>query len=112
MGGIGNDTYVFARGDGQDLIQDQDATPGNFDIVQFSDVFSSEVALARDGSDLVLSVGATTDSVRLQNWFADPQYQIEAIAFADFVSWDVGQVLSFFLPHGTPGDERVDRRQR
>ena len=48
---------------------------------------------------------SSSDSIRLTGWFADAQYQIEAIAFADLVTWDVDTVLSLFLPHGTPGDD-------
>jgi Ca2+-binding RTX toxin-like protein len=105
IGGVGNDTYIFARGDGQDRIQDQDITPGNLDTVQFSDIVSSEIVVSRDGADLVLSVGTSTDSIRVQDWFTDPQYQVEAFTFADLVTWDVGTVQTFFLPHGTPGDD-------
>ncbi|MGH9894286.1 MAG: calcium-binding protein, partial [bacterium] len=35
-GGSGNDVYLFGRGDGQDLIYDYDATPGNIDTVRLT----------------------------------------------------------------------------
>jgi Ca2+-binding RTX toxin-like protein len=105
IGGLGNDTYIFARGDGADRIQDQDALAGDFDTLQFSDIVSSEIVASRSGADLILTVGTSSDSIRIQDWFTDAQYQLEAISFADFVTWDVGAVQSLFLPHGTPGND-------
>ena len=104
IGGLGNDLYRFARGEGSDLIQDVDATIGNADMVQFTDIFSWEVSITRDGNDLLIAVGET-DAVRLQSWFLGAQYQIEAVSFANFVTWEAGTLTSMTLPHGTPGDD-------
>lgn len=61
-GGLGNDTYLFARGDGQDSVADSDATPGNVDILRFkAGITPTEIKLTRDHNQLYLSLTGTAD---------------------------------------------------
>ena len=56
-GGNGGDTYVFGKGNGQDRIIENDPTPDTIDVVQFTDVQSTEIiAIERLGNYLVLRV--------------------------------------------------------
>ncbi|WP_225977322.1 hypothetical protein, partial [Paracidovorax avenae] len=53
--GAGNDTYLFGRGDGQDVIIDDDATVGNLDKLVFkTGVAVADVLAVRDGDALIL----------------------------------------------------------
>src|SRR5205814_1427705 len=58
--GIGNDTYIFGRGYGQDTITDNDTTLVNLDTIKLAaDIAPSDVTLSRDPlipSDLVVSI--------------------------------------------------------
>ncbi|MDL5034563.1 calcium-binding protein, partial [Pelomonas sp. APW6] len=55
-GGFGSDTFVFASGFGQDVLNENDWGGGRVDVVQFTDLASTDVkSLERRGSDLVLT---------------------------------------------------------
>jgi Ca2+-binding RTX toxin-like protein/ribosomal 50S subunit-recycling heat shock protein len=106
VGGAGNDTYVFARGSGQDIINETDTTTGNIDTVQFdANVNSSNVALARVGNDLWLTVsGGGSDQVQVKNWFSDSAYQVEQIKFADGTLWNTATISSKATTSDVTGD--------
>jgi Ca2+-binding RTX toxin-like protein len=78
IGGAGDDIYVFSIGDGQDLIHDNQGA----NTVRFLDVNSDEIALMRRGDDLTILYGES-DSVTIQDHFADATYQMASYAFAD-----------------------------
>ena len=79
-GGRGNDTYVFGLGYGQDVIVDQDATPGNTDVLSFtSGIVPLHLWFQRVHNDLQISVMSTTDKVTIQDWYKGSQNQIELI---------------------------------
>ena len=106
VGGAGNDTYVFARGSGQDIINENDSTAGNIDTVQFdANVNSSNVALARVGNDLWLTVsGGGSDQVQVTNWFSGSAYQVEQIKFADGTLWNTATISSKATTSDVTGD--------
>jgi Ca2+-binding RTX toxin-like protein len=61
VGGAGNDTYVFNRGDGQDIIRAAvDRTPGETEtLVLGGGITLSDVHYALDGRDLIISFTAS-----------------------------------------------------
>lgn len=85
-GGLGNDTYLFARGDGEDEIIDEDASAGNTDVLIFkSGVGLSDLQFVREGTSLILKIVDTEDSVRIEDYFNNgaTSGQIEEIRFTD-----------------------------
>jgi len=96
--GVGNDTYVFGKGDGQDTIWDSDTTAGNLDTITLkAGVDPSEVRLTRpgNGNDMYLSIAGTTDSIRVVNQFVGDGaggWAIEQISFADGTTWDLESI--------------------
>jgi Ca2+-binding RTX toxin-like protein len=85
-GGEGEDFYYFAAGDGHDMVDNVD-TDGSYDSIYFADTASTDVALSRNGSDLVFTVGA--DSVAIAGWYTDASHRIDAIYFdGDGAFWD------------------------
>ncbi|CAN5472378.1 hypothetical protein BH11PSE11_BH11PSE11_04950 [soil metagenome] len=113
IGGTGNDTisgsgkedtYVFARGDGQDLILDRSATIGAFnfpvtstDTLDFiGDLTANDVLLSRSGDDLVASIRGTSDSVTVQKHFladtATVSNRIDQIRFSGGIVWDTAKI--------------------
>jgi Ca2+-binding RTX toxin-like protein len=83
-GGRGNDTYVFSRGSGADLVTENDATAGNTDVASFGTGISSEqLWFAKSGSDLQVSIIGTTDTLTVSNWYLSSQYHVEQFKTAD-----------------------------
>ncbi|MBU1052985.1 MAG: hypothetical protein KKC46_04045 [Proteobacteria bacterium] len=93
----GDDTYIFGRGSGQDVIYDRDVTLGNSDtILLAADILPDDVQLIRlaYSDDLILSIKDTNDTIKVRNWFYDEsgEWQVERIQFADGTVWDVDTI--------------------
>jgi hypothetical protein len=108
--GLGNDIYLFGRGDGADTITDQDITVGNNDTIRFkAGVLPGDVTLCRPASgsdDLLLSINGTTDSIRVYGWFASTSYRVERVEFADGTVWDTSVMLKAPI-QGTAGNDNL-----
>jgi Ca2+-binding RTX toxin-like protein len=82
----GSDTYVFARGDGQDTIIDSGMSSAD-DRIFLTDIKSTEVMLSRTGQDLFIAMGAT-DRITVKNHFdLLGTGKVEHLQFADGVEW-------------------------
>src|SRR2546426_4431479 len=95
-GGAGNDTYLFDRGYGQDTIYDLNYSGHDMNTIRMgADVAPTDVTLQTDvNGDLLLGINGTSDQLTVQNYFVDPVYQVEQIAFADGTIWDTNTILS------------------
>ncbi len=98
FGGLGNDTYVWGRGSGQDVVANFDAGKPSGDTVQLgAGIAEADLALARQGSDLILSINGTTDQLTVANYFENAgkgANALEKIRFADGTGWNHAAVLS------------------
>ncbi|MGM4963072.1 calcium-binding protein [Tardiphaga sp. 1201_B9_N1_1] len=88
-GGEG-ESYLFARGDGQVNIQ------GDFSSISFdSSIAASDILLQSDGSDLVILVRGTADSIRIggdltiNDWGTSSA--IQQLKFSDGSTMNIGQ---------------------
>ena len=112
----GNDTYIFARGYGQDTIIDNDPTAGNMDTILIRDVLPSEVNFKVIGHDLAIEISGTDDRLVVSDWLRGDQYRIERIVFDDGTSWDNNTIQARFQAPsnsddwlvGTPGNDALD----
>lgn len=88
-GGAGADTYLFGRGDGKDTIMAEWSDHADaHDLLQFGyGIAVADVAFARDGGDLVMSLVDTTDSVHVSGYFGGAQQWL-GVRFADGTAWD------------------------
>ncbi|WP_375459324.1 calcium-binding protein, partial [uncultured Enterovirga sp.] len=98
-GYTGGDTYVYTSGDGNDTIDDTsyEGSPSQ-DTLKLTDIPSSGVMLAADATELVVTVTATGETVRIAGQFgyeiygSEGSYRatdgIERIAFAGGTVWD------------------------
>jgi hypothetical protein len=78
MGGLGNDTYQFDRGEGVDIINENDSTIGNSDTLLFSSgVNVDQLWFERVANDLKISVLGTQDSVTITSWYVNGNHQVE-----------------------------------
>ncbi|MEZ6855098.1 calcium-binding protein, partial [Halodesulfovibrio aestuarii] len=96
LGGYFGDTYVFNKGDGQDIIRDNASL--NSDASNYTDTirFGEEISIEDlryhvEGSDVVISFrNDESDSIRIANAQADSKSRIEKLSFADGSSFDLG----------------------
>ncbi|MEJ6487536.1 calcium-binding protein [Nostoc punctiforme UO1] len=117
-GNEGNNTYLFGKGDGQDLIQVySDTTVGKLNTVQFkSGVLPSEVLVKQvydnqSGSNtaLELSIAGTTDKITINFFFytdnpANQYNPVQQVKFADGTTWNIATILTK-LYAGTEGGD-------
>ncbi len=94
--GAGNDTYVFARGYGQDTVYDFDGTAGNIDTIKLLDLNLADVTVRRDATSFYIEVNGSTDRIRVADWGQGSAYRIERVEFAD------GTVLQGDALNNTP----------
>jgi Ca2+-binding RTX toxin-like protein len=102
IGGAGSDTFLFGLGDGQDTITGRDTSAGKIDRLRFSaDISTQDIAVVRDGLNLVLQVRNSEDRITVVNYFVDDgqdsTQQIQEIFFADNTVWDVAAVKALSL---------------
>ncbi len=93
-GVAGSDTYVYAAGNGNATIDDASAVSSGADVLDFTDIDSSDATITRVGtSDDVLITIAGGGSVTLENQLSSWGYgTIESIHFADNVTLSASQV--------------------
>ncbi|SEM88245.1 calcium-binding protein [Nitrosomonas marina] len=112
-GGAGNDTYLFAAGDGNVMISNYDTDANSQDILRFdSDISPDDILATRTGSyDLALTLQSTGEKITVSYFFyldtAHPTYRLDAIEFADGVSWNPDTVMQKVL-QGTDGVDVIN----
>jgi Ca2+-binding RTX toxin-like protein len=99
-GGRGNDrfetyyganTFLFGRGDGQDIIVNYDETDESNgpDTIQFGEgIVPEDIVVGRDMDDLILTVKGSEDRITVKDHFGGAQYAIAQVRFADGTTWD------------------------
>ncbi len=106
-GSNGNDTYLFGRGSGEDVIIDHDRIAGNVDTIRLADDLTpDDVKVQQNGDSLEILIDGTTDKLTVLNWFWNDsdEYRVEAIQFVDGTTWDVDTSKEKTL-QGTDGDD-------
>jgi Ca2+-binding RTX toxin-like protein len=84
VGGMGADVYKFGVGYGIDTVQENDATVGIKDAVQFvGSVTQSNALFKQVGNNLEVLVNGGIDKVVVQNWYLGTQYHVEEFRFSD-----------------------------
>jgi Ca2+-binding RTX toxin-like protein len=83
-GGLGGDTYLYSRGEGQDVVVDTDATEGVEDVLQFgNDISADQIWFKKSGNHLEISLIGTTDKVTVANWYLGEDRHIEMLQLAN-----------------------------
>jgi len=103
----GNDTYQFSKGDGVDVISDNDPTAGNIDTVQLMDVASTELTgIYNSGGNLIITYGSS-DQVTINGYFNQAATQIEQFKFSDGVTWGIADIKANVIFQGTSGNDTL-----
>ena len=109
FGGDSGDTYVFNRGDGQDLIEDNGF--GDTDVLLIKGYTPAEVIVkpAANGVDLVLTFLNTSDSIVIRNTLTDEYYdRVEQIRFEDGTIWSFAQIIDeMVIDQVTNGNDSI-----
>jgi Ca2+-binding RTX toxin-like protein len=105
-GGAGNDTYMFALGDGKDSIRNKDSDPGSHDLLEIQSIAHDALWLSRKKDHLIVDVVGTDDRIKLKNWYASPDSQVDVITAGDYslladqVDQLVAAMAAFDVPSG------------
>lgn len=118
-GVLGNDTYLVNRGEGQDLISENDGTVGNSDQLLYGATINPlDLVLSRQANDLRLAIHGSTDTVTVQNWYSAPiTAQVETIQAGNgqtLLSTQVDQLIQamagFTQQTGLTWDQAIDQQ--
>jgi len=115
-GGLGNDllagdadgdTYLYARGDGNDEIAEGNSYAGDnvVDVLRFgAGIAASDISASRNSYDLVLAVAPDGALITLRNWFAGSR--IERFEFADGTVMESAAITDLALS-GTAASDQI-----
>lgn len=115
-GGGGQDVYVFGQEIGNATINDIEASPSG-DRIRFTSLNPDDVKLTRQGNDLLVTVTATGETVRVTGQFApvvplssdvllSTNKGIEEIQFADGTVFEMPEIMSA-VGTGTDGSDHM-----
>ncbi|WP_462386740.1 putative Ig domain-containing protein [Acidovorax sp. Q11] len=110
--GYGSDTYLFGRGDGNDIIRDFSMQANELDTLRFkAGVNPADVLVRRDENSLIFSISGSQDSIRVDDYFLETSgvnRKIERVQFVDHpaIQWDVAEIKARALIGGA-GPERI-----
>ena len=94
-GGGGNDTYLYARGDGNDVINNYDSGSNNQDTLRFlKGINADHVKLSRSGNDLKLTV-ILSGVITIRHFFYSSVWELQRVEFADGEVWDTDDLKRF-----------------
>lgn len=107
----GADIYDYALGDGNDTIRDGGTDVFEIDLLRLgAGILPDDVTVTREGSDIVLTIGATGHRITLENRLTDVLASADAVSFADGTYWDYQVLLQKSDPAAdniapTPADD-------
>ncbi|PXW89919.1 hemolysin type calcium-binding protein, partial [Nitrosomonas sp. Nm84] len=109
-GDNGNDTYLFAAGDGVTSINNSD-TGTSYDVLRFMDgIHPSDVIAKRDSHNLYLTVQSTGEVITVANNFYESGssaiYALDATEFSDGTIWDMATLRQMVM-QTTAGNDNI-----
>jgi Ca2+-binding RTX toxin-like protein len=97
VGGAGDDTYYLNRGSGADLVVEWGGSLN--DVAQFgSGIAADQLWFSRSGSNLIVQVIGTSDSMTMRNWYGSPTSIL--ISFANQLISSPDSITNWFAPSG------------
>jgi Ca2+-binding RTX toxin-like protein len=105
-GGGGNDTYRYGPGSGNDIIAE--TTDGAAtDRAVLLGLNPADVTLGRSGADLLVTITASGEVLRVRDHFWGTASGIEQLVFADGTTWDRNRILIEAPIRGTSGNDSL-----
>jgi Ca2+-binding RTX toxin-like protein len=111
--GSGSDTFLFAKGDGHDTIDNPGSGFDREDVLRLVDILPSEITIGRNANALVIGIPSTGDTVTaLWQFWGDSRpgqnMGVSSIVFADGTVWDRDTIRANALTWlGTPGNDNI-----
>ncbi|WP_165940326.1 calcium-binding protein [Rhizobium laguerreae] len=106
--GAGSDIYVYAKGDGNDYIDDESSSTVDVDILRLTDLNAADVFLSRAGGHSIVTVVETGHTITFDEQFYNSAYWgLEKIEFADGTTWDRAQIQAASWLRGTAGNDTL-----
>jgi len=109
-GGSGSDVYRFERGWGQDILDNYDSSETKVDAIEFvSGIAPTDIAIIRSGSDLILTLAGSSDSITVRNYFNQDgvsRSRLEEVRFDDGTTWTV-ETVKTLATQGTLGNDNL-----
>lgn len=99
-GNAGSDEYQFDTGFGADVILDQAAVGETNHVTFGSGIATADATFSQVGNNLQIAFDGTTDSLTVQNWFADSSWQTTQFSFADSTNVAAGDVANILANGG------------
>ena len=108
-GGAASDVYVYASGDGSDLIDDGAASTADVDVLRFTDLNAGDITLSRVGSSLQVMTNATGETITIENHFYSQglNFGVEQMQFAGGSDWDLATINANAWLRGTDGNDSL-----
>ncbi|OUM04565.1 calcium-binding protein, partial [Pseudomonas syringae] len=109
-GGRGSDTYRFAKGYGQDSINNSsysETAADKVDVIQLDGLNPADLRFSRSGDDLVIQIKATGDTLTVRSHFSQDgvtAYAIDQLKFADGSVWDGAQIKAAVVQSSEEAD--------
>ncbi|AIF49638.1 calcium-binding protein [Pelosinus sp. UFO1] len=112
-GGAGNDTYIYGIGSGNDTIDNYELAGSNgFDVVQFGQgIDKNSFEYLTEGSDLILQLKETGETLTLKNWYLGEDYQVENFRFSDGSILTPTDINDSLMIVGTEGNDTLYGRE-
>ncbi|ULJ74485.1 calcium-binding protein [Rhizobium gallicum] len=93
-GSFGDDVYVYASGQGSDVIDDGVNMSNEIDALRLTDLATLDVTLSRASKALRVTIRKTGEAITIQKQFLpDGYWGIEKIEFSDGISWNRDKIL-------------------
>ncbi|MBB4112774.1 Ca2+-binding RTX toxin-like protein [Rhizobium sp. BK226] len=107
--GAGSDIYVYAKGDGNDYIDDESGSTVDVDVLRLTDLNATDVILTRAGVHSILTVIETGHTITLDEQFysSTANWGLDRIQFADGTIWDRAQIQAASWIRGTAGNDTL-----
>jgi Ca2+-binding RTX toxin-like protein len=94
IGGEGTDTYLYGLGDGNDIIGNSQTVSAPDQLIFGAGIMAANLVYNRVSYDLVISFNnSANDSIRIANYFAGSQYQLNNLVFSDASTLSVASAL-------------------
>ncbi|WP_162551262.1 calcium-binding protein [Paenibacillus tepidiphilus] len=100
----GNDTYVFGKGYGNDIVYDYDVSTGNIDTIQLL-VDPEEIEIYRETNNLIFRIKETNEQMTVNYYYSSGNdYKVERVLFANGTEWSQAELESNLIIRGTQSD--------
>ncbi len=106
----GSDTFLYKSGDGNDFVDEQDASTVSVDVLKLLDLNPADILASRVGNDFMITINATGHRIEIDDHFysTTSNYGIEEVHFADGTVWDRARIAAEAYIRGTDAAETLN----